>query len=517
MEEKKNKKSKIIKGVVLLGVFLLVFGVSYALFSVVLNGTKRNKITTANFGLSLTDINGFEEEEGYGINLENALPITDEEGLKTEAYQFVVTNTGNIPASYKLKLVDDKENTLNDQYIKYNLVEENYLKTKENTHYRGGLYNTEPKLLNTLNNRVLDEITILPGEKIEYTLNLWLDYDADNNAMNKEFSGKIMVDGTQAIAYTKGKDKNNINYTLYKDGTLIVTGSGILENTLDTLPEVINEEFLSSNLATGVVYPKIKNTLKKVDSNMCNEFNAEIAGYCDFAIASWLSGIVYDKTSYIDRVNSCINTKTDEEAEEKCRIYGGPSDELYDYIEDWALVREFLTDIIDSPILKNVIVDEGITSLKGVPYTIPIYMLTIPSTIENLEEVELDGYDLGYTVIIPPKVEKILGNFIYNTNIKTITIPSNVKTIESHAFMYPRKLESVFIENGLDTIKENAFFIGHHDISIYIPNSVKTVENNAIASSNNVKVYIEIDNTKEFVEKNWADNWQTNATVKYLR
>ena len=57
-ENKNIKKNKVLKLTALLGLFLLVFGVSYALFSVVLEGTKKNRITTANFGLILTDKNG---------------------------------------------------------------------------------------------------------------------------------------------------------------------------------------------------------------------------------------------------------------------------------------------------------------------------------------------------------------------------------------------------------------------------------------------------------------------------
>ena len=138
MKEIKNtKKSKIIKVAALLGLFLFVFGISYALFTVVLNGTKRNRITTGNLGLTLTDINGNIEPEGLAINLENTVPITDEEGVETEAYQFVVTNTGTIPASYKLHLVDDGVNTLKDEYIKYDLEGIFYLKKSDKLHMRG--------------------------------------------------------------------------------------------------------------------------------------------------------------------------------------------------------------------------------------------------------------------------------------------------------------------------------------------------------------------------------------------
>ena len=45
-ENKNIKKNKVLKLTALLGLFLLVFGISYALFSVVLEGTKKNKIST---------------------------------------------------------------------------------------------------------------------------------------------------------------------------------------------------------------------------------------------------------------------------------------------------------------------------------------------------------------------------------------------------------------------------------------------------------------------------------------
>ena len=59
MEGKKNnKKKQIIKIAGLIGLFLLVFGLSFALFTVTLNGTKKNRITTGTLSLELLDKNG---------------------------------------------------------------------------------------------------------------------------------------------------------------------------------------------------------------------------------------------------------------------------------------------------------------------------------------------------------------------------------------------------------------------------------------------------------------------------
>ena len=94
-ENKNTRKNKIIKVTALLGLFLLVFGISYALFSVVLEGTKKNKISTGTLSLKLTDLEGNDEKnmsEGtMAINLENAYPMSNEEGLEQTSYEFKIT------------------------------------------------------------------------------------------------------------------------------------------------------------------------------------------------------------------------------------------------------------------------------------------------------------------------------------------------------------------------------------------------------------------------------------------
>ena len=50
-----NKKKKVIKVLGLVGLFLLVFGLSYALFRITLTGRKKTRITTATFNLELLD------------------------------------------------------------------------------------------------------------------------------------------------------------------------------------------------------------------------------------------------------------------------------------------------------------------------------------------------------------------------------------------------------------------------------------------------------------------------------
>ena len=52
-----NRTNKIIKYSFILGLFLVVLGVSYALFSLTLTGKKKTRISTASFKLELLDKN----------------------------------------------------------------------------------------------------------------------------------------------------------------------------------------------------------------------------------------------------------------------------------------------------------------------------------------------------------------------------------------------------------------------------------------------------------------------------
>ena len=79
------------------------------------------------------------------------------------------------------------------------------------------------------------------------------------------------------------------------------------------------------------------------------------------------------------------------------------------------------------------------------------------------------------------------------------------------------------IQEGVETIKSNTFS-ENEGLKIYIPNSVKKIEKNMFIHGYG-KIYIEIDNSREFVEANWDSGWDApsatdhhpDITVKYLR
>ena len=257
--DKKDKRKKILKVAGLIGLFLIVFGLSYALFTVTLNGTKKVKISTGRLELQLLDSNNNpiyitdqNNTTSYEINLDNQVPVSDEVGLDTQAFEFKLKNSGSVKASYTIYLDDvaleEGEERLADEYVRYSLTKNG---SEEN-----------PQGLST---RELDKGTIEANNTInEYTLKIWIAEDATNEAMDKVFNATLRVEGTQYVAppaseygveiastqlsetitatYYQPEDtgynstskiKRMSNVERYEGGTLVISGTGDMPGEWD--------------------------------------------------------------------------------------------------------------------------------------------------------------------------------------------------------------------------------------------------------------------------------------------
>ena len=236
--EKKDKRNKILKVAGLIGLFLLVFGLSYALFTVTLNGTKKVKIKTGKLELQLLDSNNNpiyitnqNNTTSYEINLDNQVPESDEAGLRTTAFEFKLKNTGNLKASYTIYLDDvaleSGETRIDDQYIRYSLTRNG---SEENPQ--------------GLSSRELDKGSIeADNTTYTYTLKIWIAEDATNEAMDKVFNATLRVEGTQYIQEVPF-DEGTFAEALYTKGIV-----GHYNVTNDKLPNGFDAE----NEAEGLI------------------------------------------------------------------------------------------------------------------------------------------------------------------------------------------------------------------------------------------------------------------------
>ena len=189
---KDNNSKQVLLSV--LGVAILVVavvGVSFAAFSFSQTGNVENTITTGTISMTYT-------EPENGINLTNALPISDESGkvlaADNETFDFTVGATINdggagTAINYALAATTEPGTTLTDQYVKV------YLTDQEDTPI--GDYATAPKTVQSLEDGTgaSDAAGVPEGQKVlyrstynatttsSYRLRMWV---ADNYPMGNQ-------------------------------------------------------------------------------------------------------------------------------------------------------------------------------------------------------------------------------------------------------------------------------------------------------------------------------------------
>ena len=179
----KNNKKFIIIAIVI--VILLLIGVTFAYLTTTLRGHKEYVIRAESLNLTLS--------EGNELTLEKVIPLEDEEGMKLDGFSFSLTNNGNKEADYYIYLDDldigNEENRIEDYSLRYSLTRNDEVFMTRNLSTMG----SNP-------NRRVDFGIISPDETINYTLRIWIDYEATSEeAGGKTFKGKLRVVSTQPV------------------------------------------------------------------------------------------------------------------------------------------------------------------------------------------------------------------------------------------------------------------------------------------------------------------------------
>ncbi len=186
-----KKKIILIICSILIGLAIIfLIGNSFGFFKYMKKGDLVNIIT----------INGIKVEivnDNDSLNLNNAYPISDSEGLNLEPFEFKMINNSNSDINYSIKVVADTDKLsscqlddgtncpeLSTSYIKFAYKKED------------GSY-TEPQLLSS-NNNIVSSGTITANGTITSSLVVWIDKNSGNEIMNHYFYGKLIIEGSQA-------------------------------------------------------------------------------------------------------------------------------------------------------------------------------------------------------------------------------------------------------------------------------------------------------------------------------
>ena len=160
---------------------LSILGVSYAYWRFTYVADKANNATSGCFNIELTD----QKDE---INLTNAYPITDADGLKLKPFSFTLRNTCSIFAHYYVNLEMLDGTTLNSKWVATK-VNSDAITTLDQ--YK----TTTTAISGSTESRTIAEGYLGSDDSVDYTLSLWMDEDAtiDDDVMNKIFKSKVMV------------------------------------------------------------------------------------------------------------------------------------------------------------------------------------------------------------------------------------------------------------------------------------------------------------------------------------
>ena len=182
-EEFKNNKKVIIIAVAI--IVLLSLGITYAYLTTTLHGKEEYMVRAGSLGLRL--------EESNELTLERQIPIEDSEGMKLDGFNFSLINEGNIDTDFTIYLddieLDEGETRMPDSAIRYSLTKDSVVSNASDLTSMG----VNP-------NRVVDTGTVAVDETINYTLRIWIDYDATTEeASGKTFKAKLRVETSQHV------------------------------------------------------------------------------------------------------------------------------------------------------------------------------------------------------------------------------------------------------------------------------------------------------------------------------
>ncbi len=189
----KNRKKTTISILIISLFILLLLGGTYAWLKVRIESDVEHVIHAGKLDLILDD------ETSDGINMENAVPISDKKGKEQDGYQFQLINRGNANSKYTVYLDDLDLNAgevrMQDSAVKYSLE-------RDGVELSSGLL---PEI-GSNPNRILDTGTIHSHTTYTYILKVWMDIDATSENMDTIFYAKIRVETEQEnIPVTKSE------------------------------------------------------------------------------------------------------------------------------------------------------------------------------------------------------------------------------------------------------------------------------------------------------------------------
>ena len=179
--KKRDKRILIIVVMILITVTITMIA-TYAIWATRATQSGENVIGAGCFNVDFREIN-------ERIKLTNAFPITDNEGLKKEAYTFELENNCDYAAEYNVRIEVLNTSTLSEEYIKASIDGKTPVILNTLTEASNPIASNVKKVY------VIHSGILYSGEKIEHSIREWLDeFAPEASASNKLFENKVTIE-----------------------------------------------------------------------------------------------------------------------------------------------------------------------------------------------------------------------------------------------------------------------------------------------------------------------------------
>ena len=166
--------------------------------------------------------------------------------------------------------------------------------------------------------------------------------------------------------------------------------------------------------------------------------------------------------------------------------------------------------------LKKIILPPSVTEIGAYAF----------SNNKTLEEVEIQGdlirigeyaFDRASNLTkinLPDSISYIGWRAFRSTNLNSVTIPKNMKEINTDTFTGCEKLSTIVMQEGLEKINNSAF--SYTSISeLVFPSTLKTISGTAFSNCNNLDKF-DLDNNKYFAYESGLLMTESKETIIYI-
>ena len=488
-----KKKKIIILSIAIIGLLLVVTGVTYSILSFKVEG---NEVNIVKAGILKIDIN-----ENEPITLLEAYPISTEHGLEGDAYTFTVSNTGDIDAVYRIYLDDVQLDAgierLSDSSIRYSL-------TKDGKY----LTDTVADLLSQRENRLIDNGAIYPGENFNYELRMWIDEDVGNEEQGKAFKGKIRIEGEQLVndtcftvsngtitGYSNTCSKDLVIPSKINGVTITGISSGAFQNkglTSIIIPSTVvefgNDTFNNNQLPDDEAFIYARNADGTIDETTLISYaganresvvipeQVETITNLAFYNCSIKEVIFPDNLKSINIQSFQGNLLTHLDLPASLTYIGPAAFTNNQLSDDEAFIYARRSD---GSVNYTTIVSYGGAKRSDI---------VIPEGVVTLSTGAFSYHNNIANVIMPSTLKNISGSAFLNAGLTSLDIPDNVTNISNGAFNRNKlpDAEAFIYKRNADGSEDRTTLIsyGGANTTVTIPENVTIINPNAFDQSN---------------------------------